>query len=122
MTNKSYTQFTMTYKGDDYIVEADISFTQQISHDKHRSASDWDLESELYLESILIVDKDGKDVTECLDISNSDLIKKMIQNKELDEDEYEGANTLYSRGLEHSDFGEDGFMRDKHFSEDGIIE
>ena len=122
MTNNSYTQFTMTYKGDDYIVEADISFTPQISHDKHRSASDWDLESELYLESVLIVDSQGNDVTECLDISNRELIKKLIQDKELDEEGKEGEGSLYSRGLEHSDFGEDGFMRDKHFSEDGIIE
>ena len=120
--NKPYTQFTMTYKGDDYIVEADISFTPQISHNKHHSASDWDLESELYLESILIVDSEGNDVTECLDISNSDLIKKLIQDKEMDEDEYEGGHPLYSRGLDEEAFGKKGFMQDKHFNNDGIIE
>ena len=120
--NKSYIQFTMTYKGDDYIVEADISFTPQISHNKHRSASDWDLESELYLESVLIVDKDGKDVTEYLDISNGDLIKKLMQAQEIYEDEYEGDHYLHSRGLDEEAFGKNGFMRDKHFSEDGIID
>ena len=119
--NNSYTQFTMSYKGDDYIVEADISFTPQISHDKHRSASDWDLESELYLESVLIVDKHGKDVTECLDITNRDLIKKLMQAQET-EDEYEGDHPLYSRGLDEEAFGKNGFMQAKHFNDDGIIE
>ena len=120
--DKPYTQFTMTYKGNDYIVEADISFTPQISHNKHRSASDWDLESELYLESILIVDSEGNDVTECLDITNRDLIKKLMQAKEIDEDEYEGDHPLHSRGLDEEAFGKNGFMRDKHFNDDGIIE
>ena len=122
MTNTAYVQFTMTHKGDDYTVEADISYTPQISHDKHRSASDWDLESELYLESVLIVDSEGNDVTECLDIPNSVLIKKLMQAQELDEDEYEENHPLYSRGLDEEAFGKNGFMRDKHFSEDGIIE
>ena len=121
MTNTAYVQFTMTHKGDDYIVEADISYTPQISQNKHRSASDWDLESELYLESVLIVDSEGNDVTECLDISNSDLIKKLMQAQEI-EDEYEGDHPLYSRGLDEEAFGKNGFMQTKHFNDDGIIE
>ena len=124
MSNTAYVQFTMNYKGEEYLLEADVSYFPQENKDKLISASDWDMETELYLENVLIFDKQDNNVSECLSITDAELKVKIFRELELMQHEHEPQynHRLYSRGLSEEDFGKRGFMRDKHFSEDVIIE
>lgn len=116
MSNTSYTQFTMTHKGEDYLVEADLTYTPQECSNKNFSASDWDLEAELSFENVYIVDKNNKDVTECLDITDSELKSKLFREMELMKAENEEEMGIHSYGLDEEDFGKSGFMRTIHLS------
>ncbi len=76
----SYKVFNIRHNNCSYTVEADITYTPQISSNKHLAVSDWDMQAELSIEDVFILDSNNVDVTECNFIPEQEL-KRLIQRE-----------------------------------------